>query len=78
MFVNTNKPLCFGPFYSHHPQGAVCHALCRYYNVFCRFAFVEYLRGMWLYAYVIYLCVCLALLSVEGLFVNILVFLNVE
>jgi len=68
MFVNTRNHYMFRSFLFDHPEGAICRALCRYYNVFRRFAFVEYLLGMWPYAYIIYLCVCLVLLSVEDLF----------
>ena len=60
----------FWSFLFDHPQGATCRALCRYYNVFHWFTFIEYLLGMWPYVYIIYLCVCLVLLSVEDLFVN--------
>jgi hypothetical protein len=42
--------------------------LCRYYTVFRWSAFVEYWLGTW--SYIICLCVCLVLLSVEDLFVN--------
>jgi len=70
MFVNTKNPYMFRSFLFDHPQGAICCALCRYYNVFCWFAFVDYLLGMWLYVYIIYLYVCLVLLSVKDLFVN--------
>jgi hypothetical protein len=48
----------FRSFLFYHPQRTICHALCRYYNVFRWFAFVEYLLGMWLYVYIICLCVC--------------------
>jgi hypothetical protein len=68
MFVNTRNPYMFRSFLFDRPEGAICRALCRYYNVFRQFAFVEYLLGMWPYAYIIYLCVCLVLLSVEDLF----------
>jgi hypothetical protein len=69
MFVNTKKnPYMFRSFLFDHFQGAICRDLCRYYNVFRWFMFVEYLHGMWLYVYIIYLCVCLVLLSMEGLF----------
>ena len=61
------NPYTFRSFLFDHPHGATWCALCRYYNVFRWFAFVEYLHGMWLYVYIIYLCVCLVLLSVEGL-----------
>jgi len=70
MFVNTRKSYMFRSFLFDSLQGAICRALCRYYNVFRYFAFVEYLLGMWLYACIIYLFVCLVLLSVEDLFVN--------
>jgi len=70
MFVNTRNPYMFRSFLFDHPQGATCRALCRYYNVFRWFAFVEYLLGMWPYACIIYLFVCLVLLSVADLFVN--------
>jgi hypothetical protein len=50
-----------------YPQGAICRALCRYYNDFRWFAFFEYLLGMWLYVYVY---VCLVLMSVEDLFLK--------
>jgi hypothetical protein len=68
MFVNTKNPYVFQSFLFNHPQRAICRALCRYYNVFCWFAFVEYLLGMWPYVYIIHLCVCLVLLSVEDQF----------
>ena len=70
MFVNTKNPYMFRSFLFDHPQGAICRALCHYYNVFHWFAFVEHLLGMWPYVYIIYLCACLVLLSVEDLFVN--------
>ena len=74
MSVNTRNPYMFRSFLFDHPQGAICRALCRYCTVFCWFAFIEYLFGMWPYVYIIYLCVCvcvcLVLLSVEDLFVN--------
>jgi len=62
----------FRSFLFDHLQGAICRALCCYYNVFRYFAFVEYLLGMWPYVCITYLCVCvcLVLLSVEDLFVN--------
>jgi hypothetical protein len=58
MFVNTRNPYMFWSFLFDHPQGAICRALCSYYNVFRLFAFVEYFFGMWSYVYIIYLCVC--------------------
>jgi hypothetical protein len=53
-----------------------------YCNVFRRFGFVEYLHGICLYAYIIYLCVCvrgvLGLFTFTNMFFNILVYLNVK
>jgi len=67
MFVNTRNPYMFRSFLFDHPQRAICRGSCRYCKVFRWFAFVEYLLGMWLYVYIIYLCVYLVLLSVEDL-----------
>jgi len=66
----------FRSFLFDHPRGAIYRAVCRYYNVFRWFALIEYLLGMWLYVYIIYVCVCLVVLSVEGLFVNSWEFTN--
>jgi hypothetical protein len=72
MFVNTKNPYMFRSFSFDNPQRAICRALRRYYNVFRWFAFVEYLLGMWLYVYIIYLCVCVlgAVVFVKDLFVK--------
>jgi hypothetical protein len=45
----------FRSFLFDHPHGAICRALCRYYNVFRWFAFVEYLLGV---CVCVCLCVC--------------------
>jgi hypothetical protein len=79
----------FRSFSFDHPQGAICHALCRYYNVFRWFASLSiYMVCGCMCILSVCVCVCLLLLSVEGLFVNcfcvykhvfnILVFLNVK
>ena len=62
---HKKTPTCFGPFNSTILRGP--------YVVLCAVTIlssadlrsVEYLHGMWLYVYIIYLCVCLVLLSVE-------------
>jgi len=40
MSVNTVNPYVFRSFLFDHPQGAICHALCPYCDVFRWFAFV--------------------------------------
>ena len=75
MSLNTrNPPTFFGPFYSTILRGP--------YAVLCAVTVMSsadllLLRiyfGMWPYVYMIYFCVCLVLLSVEGLFVNMHIF----
>jgi len=57
MFVNTKNPYMFRSFLFDHRQGLICRALCRYYDVFRWFAFVEYF--IWYVAvYVSSICVC--------------------
>jgi len=64
VFVNTNKPLHVSVLFirpsseGHTP----CFVPLLCLPLICVF---EYIHGMWLYAYIIYLCVCLMLLSVE-------------
>ena len=72
MFVNTNKPLHVSvPFYSAILMGP--------YAVLCAITIMSSADllslsiyfDMWPYVYIIYLCVCLVLLSVD-LFVNLI------
>jgi len=66
MSLNTRNPYMFRSFLLTILRGAICRALCRYYNAFRRFAFVEYLLryvAVCVYHLFVYVCVLGALVS---------------